>query len=310
MDYTLILRTAPIKGDEAYTALYALWPKNLIYVFDLGVGSNGEKQELLNKALESTKANAPFNGASKVSPLIPSYVLHTATNESFKDIAADAFRIFPGIETVYLDLGMVVNIPEIIARASVLRLVSPSVNVGLIASAWEYLKDEGELSALIGNGSLFIPCPLISGEFLAKDLAEIEQKLGGNAQVFCVSIQDEDKKTFAEITKGVNISMFVFWSAETLDGVDTKTITLEPKPETSPVETFVPMKALFTALIRTRRYSDAELVGHVSVGETVQVCKYPPNGDGTAWGKVILGEDVGYVVLRHFNQEKFQETHS
>lgn len=315
MKYTLVLRDVPEKGDDVYNALYSLWPTNLIYTLGFGVRLFAVKKNDSERAkkqtelkLASLKDNAPFNGASKISPLIPSYVLASGGVSPIDAIVvAAAHELFPSIETIYIDMGTNQgNLSGVKPLVYAFLKFNPFLKIGLIAPASEYINKESELSVYVKDTPAIIPCPfLMAGESLASQLLDIETKVGDGSHVFCLSLLPEDARDFKAITEASNIPLFVFWSFKALDGVDASTITLEaPKP---PEDVYVDMQALYSATVKERPHQDAEVIGSVNATSVVKVHVLPINSDGTSWGKVMLDGKPGYIVVKHFNREKFAE---
>lgn len=303
MNLTLILRDVPVKDDAAYKVLYSLCPKRIIYSVDFGIRSfvmNRKKVDDHRSAIEQkVKALSeivPFNGASEVCPLFPSYWFDDSMDEETRGYAAgEAFRLFAGVKRVYFDLGMKRNYAAADEMAETIwKLQKETETVSIVP-----------LSSMVFSGERSKFAPILSAEYGLEENLKKAHELGCD-EVFVIALR-EDAREFMKITHESPIGSLVFWSALSAKGLDLP--VKEKCEETAPADTSKRMRALYTSIIRDRAAMDAEVVGHVGVNDVVKVVHMlKPNVDGTAFGRVDLGErGHGYVIVKHFNQAKFEE---
>ena len=318
MNLTLILRDVPVKDDAAYNLLYSLCPRKIIYSVDFGVLSfpHGEDHttrnfKRLNQKLDALKLIVPFNDASEIAPMFPSYWFSKSLDEDIRGYAAgEAFRLFADVKTVYFDLGVQVNIEPAKEMAEMVHRLNPDVGIGVIAPLMEYEKLSDLYEWVLGTTNMFA-CPFLPGtdgvSLLPPLLDQVHVSFGNEAEVFVSHISEVDANHIKEIAEASPLQALVFWSA--LAAKDVKLPLKGSCEEEKPVDPYVEMKALFTSMIRDRKSTtDAEVIGHVGVGDSVRVHVYSPNGEGTTFGKVELADGKhGYVVVSHFKQQKFAE---
>jgi len=309
MDLTLILRDAPEHNDAAYKLLYSLCPRKILYSTDFGGRALAKSRDLarhtdrLKAKLDATREIVPFNGASEISPVLPSYLFSGELDEQTRgDAIGEAFRLFPDVKTVYFDLGVHINVEAAKEMAEAMTKFRPDVRIGIIAPISEH---EAVGEAFKGKTNVF-PCPFLNPSVsLAENLSNALLFYGPSAEVFCAYVPKEDAENFAVTIAASPLPLFVFWSPTSAKEIAfAEKSSCEEAPV--PVETYKNMKALYSSIVRAHRSIDAEMIGAVNASDVVRVREYPPDADGTTFGKVILGEEtIGYVVVRHFNQPKF-----
>lgn len=319
MDLTLILRDVPVKDDPTYQALHTLYPKRVIYTIDFGGRSFPKDRDIsthvkrIQAKLTATRDLIPFNGASEISPLLSSYIFAFPAGEMLRgEIVGEAFRLFPGIKEVYFDLGLDVRLDNAKALAEAFFKFNPDVKIGVIASLSDYAAHDSALLEWVNGNERLIACPFLSTSTSLEDgLKKSEEICGAQAEVFCAYISTEDAAKFKELVSASKLPLLVFWSAFTLNNISKEQLVVETKSseDAKPADQFIEMAALYTSMVRASKSMDSELIGAIPASDVVKVRPYPPNGDGTSLGKVDLGHGkFGFVVLKHFNQVKFQET--
>lgn len=313
MDLTLILRDTPVIGDAAHKLLYSLCPRKILYTTDFGGRSLPKKRDLtkhsarLDVKIAATRDIVPFNGASEICPVLPSYLFSGPLDaETRGNAIGEAFRLFPDVKTVYFDLGVHINIESAQKMEVALIKFRPDVKLGVIASLRRFEDDRELLDWVLATAH---PCPfMLPDASLKENLDRALATCGPLAEVFCAYIPKAEAEDFAVTVAASLLPLFVFWSPLSAINIGfTEKSSCEEPP--APVSEYRDMRALFTSIVWSRKSTSSDVVGGINVSDVVRVLPFPPDADGTAYGKVVLADDsvYGYIVLRHFSQIKFEE---